>query len=60
MRTLLMDHLCEQGCAVFTISGIGYGHREREGVYSIIEKSVKDWAYTIYNWVRAVGSLHCR
>lgn len=25
---------------------------ERQGVYTMIEKSVKDWAYTIYYWVR--------
>ena len=24
---------------------------ERQGVYTMIEKSVKDWAYTIYYWM---------
>ena len=60
MRTLLMEHLCEQGCVNAIILGIGYSHREREGVYSIIEKSVKDWAYTIYNWVDLMVRVHCR
>lgn len=41
MRLSIMDQLCQQG----------YSHREKEGVYLMIEKSVKDWAYTIYNWV---------
>ncbi|KAK8824743.1 hypothetical protein WA577_001767 [Blastocystis sp. JDR] len=41
MRIRLMNELCEQG----------YGHKENDSTYSIIEKSVKDWAYTIYNWM---------
>ena len=41
MRLSIMDQLCQQG----------YSHREQDGVYLMIEKSVKDWAYAIYNWV---------
>ncbi|KAK8794905.1 hypothetical protein WA588_003758 [Blastocystis sp. NMH] len=41
MRLSIMDQLCQQG----------YSHREQDGVYLMIEKSVKDWAYAIYNWM---------
>lgn len=51
MRKLLMDTLCQQGLFIVVELLLGYSHCEGNGVYSMIEKSVKDWAYTIYNWV---------
>lgn len=51
MRKLLMDTLCQQGPLSNLYLYVGYSHCEGEGVYSIIEKSIKDWAFMIYNWV---------
>ena len=31
---------------------IGYGHDEGNGMYSIVEKSISDWAKVIHDWVR--------
>ena len=45
MRQLVMDQLCQQG----------YAHCDRTGVYSVVQKSVQDWAYTIYNWIITNG-----
>ncbi|CBK20625.2 uncharacterized protein [Blastocystis hominis] len=45
MRLMVMDLLCSQG----------YGHCERPGVYSVVQQSVKDWAYKIYNWMISNG-----
>lgn len=47
MRLSIMDQLCQQG----------YSHREQDGVYLMIEKSVKDWAYAIYNWDLDLSSV---
>ena len=33
---------------------------ERQGVYTMIEKSVKDWAYTIYYWVELYHFGDCQ
>lgn len=40
--------------SLFTVVA-GYAHCDRTGVYSVVQKSVQDWAYTIYNWIITNG-----